>query len=76
MVEPILCGFVLGTIFISILGLLISAFGHFLTSTRLAVFAIGVVSFTLGIPSSAYPVFAQQLYSSPVDSTGKVVCAN
>jgi apocytochrome f len=78
-VEPIVLGMVLGLLVISILGLLVSAVGHWALASRismlLVVVASAVPAWPINMPVAyGFPAFAQQLYTFPIDPTGKVAC--
>lgn len=82
--EPILLGIVIGLVCISVAGLFVAAIGNWALSARLGmILAIGgfyasCVRDILLLPRQAwaFPAFAQQLYASPIDATGKAVCSN
>ncbi len=80
MVEPILVGIVIGLVIISVAGLFIVALGNWALSARFkalwtwgcfSLYVIGELVFPLN--NNAFPAFAQQLFSSPIDATGKAV---
>jgi hypothetical protein len=77
-------GIVIGLVCISIAGLFVAAIGNWALSARLTML-VAVIGFYVSSvfqncleasTAKAFPAFAQQLYASPIDATGKAVCSS